>query len=160
MKKKLTILLIAFSLNSFSQETEKKNLINVTTFKTIPTELNGCGEWYYKNKINTKNWLNNSSNYNEELVYFEQLSNVENRVCMISIDGKELVLHYKLDFKEGNETVSVFSNEEYTIYIHKKKLIEKYDDGAMFFDFFSSEIVIIDKSKRRITLKVFSAKGC
>ncbi|WP_180266584.1 hypothetical protein, partial [Flavobacterium psychrophilum] len=60
-------------------------------------------------------------------------------------------------FKEGQDEITIYSNENYSAYIHLIKVIKKSSEEA--YDY-SAELVVKDKNNQEIKIKVYGQGGC
>ncbi|EKT3958326.1 hypothetical protein [Flavobacterium psychrophilum] len=131
-----------------SQEEKIKDLsvkpINLTVFTEIPEELAGCSYVFSTTKVQFN--LNKFS-------YFDDFGTT----AIISIDGKMQKLKRISTFKEGQDEITIYSNENYSAYIHLIKVIKKSSEEA--YDY-SAELVVKDKNNQEIKIKVYGQGGC
>ena len=131
-----------------SQEEKIKVLsvkpINITTFSKVPDELAGCSYLFSTTKTNY---------HLDKFYYFDDFGTT----ALISIDGKIQTLKKVSTFKEGQDEITVYGNENYTAYIHFIQVIKQ--NGEESADY-SAELVIKDKNNQEIKIKVYGQGGC
>lgn len=118
--------------------------INLTVFTEIPEELAGCSYIFSATKVQYD--LNKFS-------YFDDFGTT----ALISIDGKMQILKSVSTFKEGQDEITIYSNENYSAYIHSLKVIKKSSEES--YDY-SAELVVKDKNNQEIKIKIYGQGGC
>lgn len=118
--------------------------INLTVFTEIPEEMAGCSYIFSTTKVQYD--VNKFS-------YFDDFGTT----ALISIDGKMQKLKSVSTFKEGQDEIIVYGNENYTAYIHFIQVIKQ--NGEESADY-SAELVVKDKNNQEIKIKVYGQGGC
>lgn len=122
-----------------TEKIPEKDIINLTTFSSIPDELDGCSCIFSESK---------SEYDSSHFLYFDDMGTT----CLISVDNKVIVL------KPKNITAEIaeYSNDEYTVYIKDKKSIgSEYEN-----EYITGELVVKNKNGTVVTKKVYGNCGC
>lgn len=115
-----------------------------TTFSSIPDEYAGCSYVFSENSQKFEK---------DEFLYFDDMGTVG----IISINGKTHILDQTSTFKEGEDEITIYSNDLYSAYVHLIRYLEESSEES---HFYSGELIIKDKTGKEIKIKVYGEGGC
>jgi hypothetical protein len=118
--------------------------IRLTTFDKIPSEYDGCSYLFAENSKKLKE---------SKFIYFDDFGTV----CLISVNDKTLILDKVSVLKENKSEITVYSNEEFSAFIHNINVGSKL--GPESYNY-TAELVVKDKHGQIVKMQISGEGGC
>lgn len=122
----------------------ESQIFSITTFSSIPDKFAGCSVLFGQTKVKYKA---------KKFLYFDDMGTN----AIISINGKIHFLNNNSSFKEGEDEVIIYSNDEYSAYIHLKKYL---GDSSEESQIYSAELLVKSKNGQEVKVTVYGEGGC